>query len=411
MYVCSSLLLGFSLFLLTTGPAHGQQQTYSLKGVVWFDQNGNGRRDAGESLLSHVAIEEQVNGQFVPASQSQADGSYTFSNLTPGTYTVQAVIVNPEPTSGVTGGQTILASPARTITVTNGDQTGIDFGLTLPATAHDARYFPQTGYCIDNALIWNYFQARGGVQTFGYPVSRTFPFLGFWTQIFQRQILQIGGAPGGIHELNLLDPDLMPVTSVSFSTFPAFDPSLVNQAPNPSSPSYATDVVRFVQQHAPDTWNGLPVNFYQTFVHTVGLQTAYPNGDGNPGLLPLLNLEIWGLPTSQPAYDPNNHDFVYLRFQRGIMHYDGGCNCTQGILLADTFKSVLTGQHLPADVALEMAASPYLKLYDATQVDAVARVPVATASGTFTTPRVEGWTDLAFAFDPVGSVFELPPGA
>ena len=93
------------------------------------------------------------------------------------------------------------------------------------------------------------------------------------------------------------------------------------------------------------------------------------------------------------------------------MHYDAGCNCTQGILLADTFKSVLTGRDLPADVALEMAASPYLKLYDPTQVDAVAHVPVATASETRTTPRVEGWTDLAFAFDPVGSVFELPPGA
>jgi len=403
MYVCSTLLLGFSLFLLTTGPAHGQQQTYSLKGVVWFDQNGNGRRDAGESLLSHVAIEEQVNGQFVPASQSQADGSYTFSNLTPGTYTVRAVIVNPEPTSGVSGGQTVLASPARTITVTNGDQTGIDFGLTLPATPHDARYFPQTGYRIDNALIWNYFQARGGVNTFGYPVSRTFPFLGFWTQIFQRQILQIGGAPGGVHELNLLDPDLMPVISVNFSTFPAYDASLAKQAPPPSSANYADAIVRFVRQHAPDSFNNQPVNFYRTFTNTVSLQTAYPKSGGNPSLLPLLNLEIWGVPTSQPATDPKNHDFVYLRFQRGIMHYDAGCSCTRGILLADTFKSVLTGRDLPADVALEMASSPYLKLYDPTQVDAVVHVPLAVSSGVTMVSRVQGqgWTDLAFAFVPV----------
>lgn len=138
---------------------------------------GNGNRDADEPLLSHVQLEEQVNGQFVPASRNQADGSYTLSNLTPGTYIVEAAIVNPEPTSGVSGGQTVLASLPRTITVTNSDQTGIDFGLTLPATPHDNRNFPQTGYRIDNDLIWNYFQARGGVNTFGYPVSRTFPFL------------------------------------------------------------------------------------------------------------------------------------------------------------------------------------------------------------------------------------------
>lgn len=393
----SIVLLGFLLFFLTNGLAHGQQSTYSIKGVAWFDQNSNGKRDADEPLLSHVQLEEQVNGQFVPASRSQADGSYTLSNLTPGTYTVEAAIVNPEPTSGVSGGQTVLASPPRTIVVTNSDQTGIDFGLTLPATPHDARYFPQTGYRIDNDLIWNYFQARGGVNTFGYPVSRTFPFLGFWTQIFQRQLLQVGGAPGGVHEMNLLDPDLMPITSVNFSTFPAYDASLAQQAPPPSTADYADAIVRFVRQHAPDSFDGQPVNFYRTFTDTVRLQTAYPNGGGSPGLLPLLNLEIWGVPTSQPAADPKNHNFIYLRFQRGIMHFDATCHCTQGILLADTFKSVLTGRNLPADVALEMAASPYLKLDDPTQVDAVAR-----AAGS-PSPRVQGETDLAFAFLPASS--------
>ena len=32
------------------------------------------------------------------------------------------------------------------------------------------------------------------------------------------------------------------------------------------------------------------------------------------------------------------------------MHYDKGCNCTQGLLLADYLKSILTGQNLPADL-------------------------------------------------------------
>jgi len=52
-------------------------------------------------------------------------------------------------------------------------------------------------------------------------------------------------------------------------------------------------------------------------------------------LIPLLNLQIWGAPTSQPAYDPANRNFIYQRFQRSIMHYDSTCNCNQGLLLDD----------------------------------------------------------------------------
>ena len=189
---------------------------------------------------------------------SQGDGAYSIP-VPPGTYTIQAVLLDLY--GGVAGGRPFLASASRTVTVTNGNVDGIDFGLVLPPTPHDARYFPQTGYRIDNDIIWDYFNRRDGVQTFGYSVSRAFPFLGFTTQIFQRQVVQVGGT-GGItaHPMNLLDPGLMPINSINFSTFPAFDPSLANQAPSPSSPSYATDVVSFVQQHAPDTWNGLPVN-------------------------------------------------------------------------------------------------------------------------------------------------------
>jgi hypothetical protein len=62
------------------------------------------------------------------------------------------------------------------------------------------------------------------------------------------------------------------------------------------------------------------------------------------GLLPLMDLELWGAPTSKPARDPHDPNFIYQRFQRGIMHYDKGCSCTQGLLLADYFKALLVGQ-------------------------------------------------------------------
>ena len=74
-----------------------------------------------------------------------------------------------------------------------------------------------------------------------------------------------------------------------------------------------------------------------------------------------MNLQLWGLPTSKPAYDPNNHEFIYQRFQRGVMHYDRGCRCTQGLLLADYLKDLLTGVRLPDDLAAQAAGSPLLK--------------------------------------------------
>jgi len=261
----------------------------------------------------------------------------------------------------------------------------------------DLRYYPQTGFRITDDSFWNYFQHRGGVQTFGYPTSRTFPFLGFPTQFFQRQVMQ-RWPDGSVHLLNLLDPGIMPYASFNFSIFPAQDAGLTTQAPTVGNAGYGAAIIAFVQQHAPDTWNGLPVRFSTTFTRSVTTQMAFGSSSGS-ALVPALNLELWGIPTSRPAYDPHNHGFVYLRFQRGSMQYDASCNCTGGILLADTFKSVLLAGHPdlaappPADVRLQLAGSPYLGLYDAHTVDAVSLLK----PGTENIPRAGG-TNLAFAF-------------
>ena len=50
--------------------------------------------------------------------------------------------------------------------------------FAAPEAATDPQFFPQTNFRIDNAQFWDYFQKRGGVANFGYPVSRTFTFLG-----------------------------------------------------------------------------------------------------------------------------------------------------------------------------------------------------------------------------------------
>src|SRR5262249_6539845 len=156
------------------------------------------------------------------------------------------------------------------------------------------------------------------------------------------------------------DQGLLPYTKINGSTFPAPDTSLITGAPTPNDPDYATKIVQFVHDNAPNTFNGEPVNFGQTFDSTVTTDDA---PDVDAALLPLFDLDIWGAPTSAPMMDPNNNNFIYQRFQRSIMHYDKGCGCTQGLLLADYLKAVITGQNLPADLAAQVQSSKYYKQY------------------------------------------------
>ncbi|MDQ3223861.1 MAG: endo-1,4-beta-xylanase [Gemmatimonadota bacterium] len=234
-------------------------------------------------------------------------------------------------------------------------------GAGVGAQQADPRFFAETGFRISNDQFWDYFQKRGGVRTFGFPASRDVTLQGFVVQFFQRGIMQAG--PNGVQTLNLLDEGLMPYTTINGSTFPAPDPAVVKETPDSSDPGYSAKVIEFARQMAPDNWEGQPVNFFKTFSSTVTFQDAFPGGDGPASLLPLINLEIWGAPTSKPTRDPNNDNFVYLRFQRGIMHYDKGCGCTQGLLLADYLKALLTGENLPADLEAQAAGSPFYKQY------------------------------------------------
>ncbi len=209
---------------------------------------------------------------------------------------------------------------------------------TAPALTHDARYFNETKFRIDNDAFYNFFTSRGGTNTFGFPVSRQFGFLGCQVQIFQRSVMQQCQNNGPVALLNLLDPEIFPYNKVNGSTFPAADDGIKARTPVPGTPGYDQAIVTFVQQTAPDQFRGQPVDFYQTFNNAGGL-------------------EIWGAPISNPAPDPANANFIYQRFQRGIMHYTVGQG-TRGILLADYLKAIILGPtqaqakgaSLPADL-------------------------------------------------------------
>ncbi|MBV9359449.1 MAG: beta-galactosidase [Chloroflexi bacterium] len=251
----------------------------------------------------------------------------------------------------------------------------------------DPRFFSQTNFRIDNDAFWSFFQGRGGVRTFGYPSSRAFKLDGFTVQIFQREVMQLQG-DGSVQTLNLLDPGLMPLTSANSSQYPAPDQDLVNSTPAVSDPNYTADIVTFTQQNAPDTFDGHNVNFYKTFSSTVTCADAFAGQTCQDSLIPLFNLQIWGAPTSKPAYDPTNHNFIYQRFQRSIMHYDTGCDCTQALLLADYFKAILTGQNLPPDLDKEAQGSRFYKQYDHARPNSIAR------------PNDLSGSDLTNAFEP-----------
>lgn len=243
----------------------------------------------------------------------------------------------------------------------------------------DSRYFQQTGYRVNVDAFWDYYQKRGGVRTFGYPISREFNLLGFKVQMFQREVLQLK-SDGSVVTMNMLDEGMMPYTRINSSTFPAPEQMLIQTAPAPSQPDYGSSAMAFVQANVPDQWDGLQVNFLQAFMDTVRYDDAFPLGNGDRALVPMMNLELWGLPTSGPAYDPNNHNFVYQRFQRGIMHYDTTTGVTQALLLADYLKSVITGTSLPPDLEAESRNSNFYKQYDPGRPSYVARPAVLMGS-------------------------------
>jgi hypothetical protein len=96
-------------------------------------------------------------------------------------------------------------------------------------------------------------------------------------------------------------------------TLPPVDPEVAFVAPNPDQPNYATRLQVFLQATVPDTWSGQPVQFLST----------YSDADG---------ADILGVPTSAPKADPNNPNFIYQRFQSGVLFYNASEGSTQVVL-------------------------------------------------------------------------------
>lgn len=248
----------------------------------------------------------------------------------------------------------------------------------------DPRFFSQTGLHIDDERFWDFFQHRGGVRTFGYPLSTPFQLLGARVQVFQRHVLQLR-PDGSVGVLNLLS-DFLPYAEINGSVLPPVDATYLSDAPR------ATDGVAalaFVRERVPDIWEGEEVSFLSAFFGTVRYEDAFADASGDADLLPGFALELWGLPTSAPARDPRNASFVYQRFQKGMMHYDATTGRTEGLLLADQLKALLTGLNLPPDLETAAATSPLYRQFNAAAPLGLSRpeqLPATNLLGAFPSP-------------------------
>jgi hypothetical protein len=307
----------------------------------------------GNTISRHVNF---PNSQFVYFSLGNNGPAVQAYGGTINPFTIPPVTVTP--TAAVTG--TPAAAPTATATPAP--------AATAPPVTHDAQYYAQTGFRVDDSLV-SYFQSRGGVDTFGFPISRVFTFLGCPVQMFQRLIVQqCPGAQTAI--INLLDPEIFPYTRVNGSVFPSPDDQLKQQTPAVGSPNYSTTIMPFIQSVVPDTFMGQPVNFWQTFMKDGGL-------------------EVLGAPISHPQPDPSNSNFIYQRFQRVILHYRAGIG-TEPLLLADYQKQIMLGPNapnLPQDLQQQASGSKFYSQYCKGGTRWVCR------------PNDLPTTDLTFAFE------------
>jgi uncharacterized repeat protein (TIGR01451 family) len=76
----------------------------SLAGTVFLDQNNNGIKDVGDTPLSNVTIELVKTGSTtaIATTTTDANGAYSFPNVTPGSYFIREPVQPPNTVNGIT---------------------------------------------------------------------------------------------------------------------------------------------------------------------------------------------------------------------------------------------------------------------------------------------------------------------
>jgi hypothetical protein len=233
-----------------------------------------------------------------------------------------------------------------------------------------------TAFSVLLPSLQTYYLQHGGLRSLGQPLSHDFQLLGRRVQIFESQVLE-QRTDGSVQAFDLLS-DALPLTHAAGATFPGDDPDMAAGNPPLNSPDYQTQALAAIDAGlldwaAPDTWNDLPVNFGATFRGTATCFDLPPSQECDDRLLIAAAVDVWGLPTSAPAFDPDNADMVYLRFQRGIMQFSQSTGETKAVPIGSWFKRVLIGTDVPDDLAADMVGSRYYAQYAPNLPQGVAR--------------------------------------
>ncbi|MCC7106118.1 MAG: hypothetical protein IT307_13320, partial [Chloroflexi bacterium] len=294
--------------------------------------------------------------------------------------------------------------------------------VVAPSRAEeDQRYFPASGFRIDDDQFWDFFSAHGAARAFGLPISRTFVLQGNPTQIFEHHVLQI--IEGNVVNVALLDNGWMPFPQIAYAAIPGYDPSVTASAPLPGAEAYVDLMYAYLSSVLPDQFEGQPTGFLifygesalpptptptptQTFTPrprrtatgTPVVELTPTPVEPTPTPVPPTRLQIefqamggldaWGIPVSRPVRDPRNRNLISVRLEHGVFRYDSNCRCTAPVPLGAVFKAMLTGVDLPADLEPQAPDNPFFRQYD-----------VSTETGPYR-PWALPNTDLSYAFLP-----------
>jgi SdrD B-like domain len=108
-----------------------------LSGTVYQDSNGDGAIDTGDTGMAGVEVDlVNASGTVVAKATTAADGSYSFSNMAAGTYSIQVVPPDSSylmipPTTGTAGGSAdpSWAAVDNVQVANNTNGTGYNFGM------------------------------------------------------------------------------------------------------------------------------------------------------------------------------------------------------------------------------------------------------------------------------------------
>ena len=258
------------------------------------------------------------------------------------------------------------------------------------ASAQSAQMRADAGFQLSDPAIASYFRQHGGDVAIGEPISNPMQLLGRRVQLFERVPLEVR-PDGSVGPLSVLQGDLLSLTSIAGPGMLP-DPILLARVPDPTLPRYHQLASTYLDSAAPDTWNGKSVQFDSRFRSAVRCSDIASVAACDAATAFDAATDLWGLPIGDPFADPRNPNYVYLRFQRGVMVYSSAAGDTQWLLLGNLFKQILSGTGLSGDALTQIAATPNLARfyaqYDPLALNSVARpgeVPGTSLAGAFTT--------------------------